>query len=329
MSTLEASFAEANVAKKLIDAMKEMVSECNFQCTPAGMAIQAMDSAHVALVHLLLQKDGFHMYNHERNTVIGVNLSNFSKILKTIDGNNMLSLEHEPDTDQLKVIADGDAGARRSEFVLKLMEIEAEQMGIPEMDYKNHISIPSSEFSKICRDMNIFGDTVTISVTRDGVKFSAASDMGEGSVFLRAGNAVPKVAKATAGVKKESAVKREPGVVPVKDELNSENDENKVKAEPADDDDAPLVARLSPAAKNKPQTQTDDASDKSVAIEMDEELTLSFALRYFNMFAKGGQLADRVKIYLARDSPCMIEYTINNMGSLRYYLAPKVDAGDQ
>merc|ERR1712164_89791 len=48
----------------------------------------------------------------------------------------------------------------------------------------------SHEFSKICRDLTILGDTVIISATKEGVKFSVTGDLGSGNVLVKQGGAV-------------------------------------------------------------------------------------------------------------------------------------------
>ena len=56
-----------------------------------------------------------------------------------------------------------------------------------------------------------------------------------------------------------------------------------------------------------------------------ERVTLSFALRYLNMFNKAFSLCNYVKLMLAAETPLVVEYEIENMGSLKYYLAPKIN----
>ena len=58
---------------------------------------------------------------------------------------------------------------------------------------------------------------------------------------------------------------------------------------------------------------------------MNEKVTLSFALRYLNMFNKASSLCNYVKLMLAAETPLVVEYEIENLGSLKYYLAPKIN----
>lgn len=44
--------------------------------------------------------------------------------------------------------------------------------------------MPSGEFARICRDLTQFGESMVISCTKDGVKFSAAGDIGSANIKL-------------------------------------------------------------------------------------------------------------------------------------------------
>lgn len=74
---------------------------------------------------------------------------------------------------------------RLSEFDLKLMDIDSEQLGIPDSDYAATVKMPASEFQRICKDLSTIGDTVEIGVTKDAVKFSTKGDIGSANVLCR------------------------------------------------------------------------------------------------------------------------------------------------
>merc|ERR1712019_98223 len=74
---------------------------------------------------------------------------------------------------------------RIADFDLKLMQIESEHMEIPEQQYKVVAKLPSGEFQKICRDLKEFGETMQMSASKEGIKFSVAGDVGSGNVMLK------------------------------------------------------------------------------------------------------------------------------------------------
>ena len=58
---------------------------------------------------------------------------------------------------------------------------------------------------------------------------------------------------------------------------------------------------------------------------MDEPVTLTFALRYLSSFTKATPLSTSVSISMSKDLPIVVEYKIEDMGYVRYFLAPKID----
>merc|ERR1711971_1193293 len=65
------------------------------------------------------------------------------------------------------------------------MDIDSEHLGIPETEYKTSVKMASGEFQRICRDLAVLGDTLTIGVEKDNVQFSVTGEIGKGSMTLR------------------------------------------------------------------------------------------------------------------------------------------------
>ena len=148
-----------------------------------------------------------------------------------------------------------------SDFELKLMDIDSEHLGIPDTEHSAVVKMPSAEFQRICRDLSSIGDTVVVSVTKDGVKFGTAGDIGQANITVRQNAAV-------------------------------------------------------------------DKEEESTVIDLQEPVTLTFALRYLNSFTKATPLASTVTLSMSKELPIVVEYKIADMGHVRYYLAPKIDSED-
>jgi proliferating cell nuclear antigen len=61
---LECRLSPASTLKKLLDAVKDLVTNVNFDCNDTGISLQAMDSAHVSLISFLLRANGFEHYRY-------------------------------------------------------------------------------------------------------------------------------------------------------------------------------------------------------------------------------------------------------------------------
>merc|ERR1712006_9870 len=89
-----------------------------------------------------------------------------------------LKLKWQNDADTLNFMCESSVDDRIADFDLKLMQIESEHMEIPEQQYKVVARLPSGEFQKICRDLREFGETMQMSASKEGIKFSVAGDVG-------------------------------------------------------------------------------------------------------------------------------------------------------
>jgi len=116
-----------------------------------------MDSSHVSLCAVNLRSEGFDHFRCDKPTALGVNTVNLGKILKCAGNDDVITLKTEEDNDTLSLTFETDG--RQSDFGLKLMDIESEHLGIPDTEYKCHVTLPSAEFQRIIRDLQVLGDT--------------------------------------------------------------------------------------------------------------------------------------------------------------------------
>lgn len=91
----EARLKQASLLKKILEAIKELVTDANFDCNSNGISLQAMDSSHVSLVAMLLRSDGFDHYRCDRNLALGINLNSMSKIIKCASNDDSVTLKAE------------------------------------------------------------------------------------------------------------------------------------------------------------------------------------------------------------------------------------------
>ena len=98
-----AKLNEGILIKKLIDSIKDLVSDINLEISPMGISLQAMDSSHVALVTLNLSSEGFEAYRCDKPMTLGVSISNLAKVLRCGGNEDSLTLSCEEDPSKLKV----------------------------------------------------------------------------------------------------------------------------------------------------------------------------------------------------------------------------------
>ena len=184
----ECLLPQGDLFKKIVSSIQDLVQEGNFVCDENHMSFQGMDSSHVSLVSVSLKQDGFENYRCDREVTLGINFSSLGKVLKCMGSDDSLSVRADEESDSAMFVFESPNQDRVSNFELKLMDIDSEQLGIPDTEYECNIKLPSNEFQRICRDLSAIGDSVTISATKEGVKFSVSGDIGNGDMTLKNSN---------------------------------------------------------------------------------------------------------------------------------------------
>ncbi|CAN6669791.1 proliferating cell nuclear antigen [Trichomonascus vanleenenianus] len=181
---LEAKLDQASILKRVIEAIMVMVSECNFDCSEAGISVQAIDNSHISLVSLQLGSDGFSTFRNDRNMTLGVNINSLNKLLRCGGNDDMLTLQAE-DTSKLTIIFEDAKQDKISEFNLKLLDIDQQHLAIPDTEYDVTITMASAQFQKIVRDLVAIEESIKIEANKEGVRFSCEGDFGDGSINLK------------------------------------------------------------------------------------------------------------------------------------------------
>mmetsp|Transcript_2420 Transcript_2420/g.5673 ORF Transcript_2420/g.5673 Transcript_2420/m.5673 type:complete len:266 (-) Transcript_2420:316-1113(-) len=188
----EARLLQGSLLKKVLESVKDLVTDANFDCSPSGFSLQAMDSSHVSLVALLLEAEGFEHYRCDRPISMGMNLTNVSKMLKCSGNDDIVTIKANDTADSVTFMFESKDQDKISDFEMKLMDIDSETLAIPDQTYTAVVKMPSAEFQRLCRDLSSIGDTVHIAVTKEGVRFSTTGDIGSANITCRQNTSVDK-----------------------------------------------------------------------------------------------------------------------------------------
>jgi proliferating cell nuclear antigen len=121
-----------------------------------------MDNSHVALVSMMLKAESFSPYRCDRNIALGINLSSLTKVLRAAGNEDILTLKAEDAPDVLNLVFESSQSDRLSEYDLKLMDIDQEHLGIPDTEYAATVTMPSTEFKRICGDLVLLSESGTL-----------------------------------------------------------------------------------------------------------------------------------------------------------------------
>ncbi|XP_039229307.1 proliferating cell nuclear antigen 2 isoform X2 [Drosophila yakuba] len=149
--------------------------------------LQSMDNSHVSLVSLSLQSDCFEKFRCDRNVSLGLDLKSLGKVLKCANSDDAVTIKAVDKPDKITLSFESDGKERTADYELRLLNLDEDHLGIPETDYSCVIQLPSTEFARICRDMSMFDESLTIACSKQAIKFSANGDLGSANIQLSEG----------------------------------------------------------------------------------------------------------------------------------------------
>ena len=160
---LEIKTVQTSAFKTLAEALKEILTDANIEFTDKAMKLISMDPSQTILVHLSLEACNFESYHCPKKQVIGVNMLNLFKLIRTLTNNDALTLYIEKSNPNLLGIRieNGEKNCLHN-YHLNLIEVDEQQFSIPPAQFESIITMPSNEFNKICRDMINIGDVIEI-----------------------------------------------------------------------------------------------------------------------------------------------------------------------
>jgi len=256
-----------------------------------------MDSSHVALSAVELRADGFEEYRCDRPMSIGMAITSLTKVLRSANNNDILNMRKADNADSLHLMFEGVSSDRIGEFDLKLMDIDTEHLGIPDTEYDAVVKLSSNEFARICRDLSNVGESVKITITKEGVTFSTEGEIGDARMTLKQGSG------------------------------SSARLDDDDEVDPLDDEDGERLSKKRKASSTAGSSSAVASAVVPVEIQLEKAVALTFSVQYLVNFTKAAPLASAVTLHMADKVPLLVEFAFEN-GHVRYYLAPKLAETD-
>lgn len=173
------------ILKCTIEAVKEILPDTNIEFSPEGIRILSMDPTHTTLVHMNLNNENFEQFHCTHKQIIGVNMVNFFKLIKTITNNDTLTLFVEKnDLNHLGIKIENDMKKASTTFKLNLMDLSNENIRVPPAQFTSVISMKSSDFQKLCRDMNNISEEIEIKSVAGQLILTCKGDFAQQETIL-------------------------------------------------------------------------------------------------------------------------------------------------
>lgn len=166
---------DAVAFKWSIEAIVNLVEEGQFELSKDGISLKALDPSQISMVCFSMPRKAFSEYDIEGKAKLGLDISQFSKILSR--GKNEESVLLGAEEGRL-VISFSGKGSKRT-FKIPLREsLEAVQRE-PSIEYGNCVKINSDALKDVLRDVKLLSSHIRFSLSEKKLVVEARGDSGD------------------------------------------------------------------------------------------------------------------------------------------------------
>jgi proliferating cell nuclear antigen len=175
---------QAAAIKSTFEVLKDILNDVNIYFKPDGVYIVTLDTARTSLIDMHLPSENFEEYTCEHDVDCGVNMTNMYKLLKTITVNDVLVISINS-KEFMNIEIHSEQKKTSTKFALKLLDINENQIEVPEMHMTINTPMPSVDFQRICRDMSNIGDEIEISRGGNTLRLLCRGDFADQETEIR------------------------------------------------------------------------------------------------------------------------------------------------
>jgi proliferating cell nuclear antigen len=151
---------------QIFQNLKLFTTNLNISFRKEQVYIQGMDSSHVSLFEVKLAKSWFDVYDIDEDTVIGLNVSILFKILHIRSDTQTITLINNEDNLDIELKSDIKTEYDKF-FTLPLIDIDDEELGIPDVDSTLIFSMESKKFKLLIDQFSNFGEDIEFKYADD------------------------------------------------------------------------------------------------------------------------------------------------------------------
>jgi len=176
---------QSGAVRILVEALKEILTDTNMVFDETGIKLIATDNSHIVLIHMKLLADKFEHFHCYEKTSIGINMNNLYKLIKTMSNNDILTFFIEKENpNKLGIKINNIEKNSQTLFKLNLLDIQNEEINIPPAIFETELTLPSSDFQKIIRDMTNIGENIEIKSIGNTLMLNCEGDFANQETIL-------------------------------------------------------------------------------------------------------------------------------------------------
>ena len=169
--------------------LKNILDDINIAFTEDKIYMQGMDNTHALLFEMTLQKTWFNSYTIEKQDIFGLHCETFFKIINCLNNGQYISIECGEKDDYMTITFVGENRISKI-FELSRIELDQEDMEIPDVEYEVDICFDSNEFSELIKETAIFNDTINFKCNEERFQMIAQGVLGKMTASIKEDNII-------------------------------------------------------------------------------------------------------------------------------------------
>tara|TARA_B100000513_G_scaffold66886_1_gene26500 strand:- start:793 stop:1623 length:831 start_codon:yes stop_codon:yes gene_type:complete len=190
--TMNIHISDANkceIFSQVFQHIKLFTENINIHFRESGLYIQTMDGSRISIFELSIPNTWFDEYSlgNEGELVIGIHSIILYRLLHSRDKSQSIHLEiQEKGADNILInFTSENPNVYDRHYQINLMEIDVEELSIPEMDYEAEFTLSSITFANLMDQFQMFGDTLQLFCSEEKINMKAHSqETGNMSVTI-------------------------------------------------------------------------------------------------------------------------------------------------
>lgn len=207
---VEIIIGDSTSFKALVDVMKDILGDVNLEIKRDpemdnddinaknddieqknefyGVKIVAVNTSKSLIIVIKLDSKKFSKFKVLKPIYdIGVNLSSMFRLIRSVDKDDILTLSIDSDDKQRLVIdVENEMRNTRTKNRLKTLDLDKKTYKIPITKFDMVVTIESSEFHRICKDLSLLSDYVDIECKENSITFTSICDSSDKSITIDA-----------------------------------------------------------------------------------------------------------------------------------------------
>lgn len=170
--------------RNIFEMLKDLILDTVLMFDANGMSITALDATRHVLVHVKLLREKFEEFSIDVPKVVaGIHVPIVYRILRTVTASDSLHLEMT-DVMSLRITVDNTTRHCSTLYTVKLLDMDEENIAIPEFSYHNVHHLNASHFAKLIKEMSCIATHIDVGYSSDFMAFRCTGDLASQTTYM-------------------------------------------------------------------------------------------------------------------------------------------------